>query len=176
MPSTKLTKKRRTNARKQSKRQKHTRKTQLEVKKHKIPRVYIQNFGSSETFINVNNKKSDSKLKWMGDYDGETAKLQVDINNNNNRKVYKIEMDNKQLSRLLGAPSVDMPLDKRLKNDFLKENPSEMDEETNELIKKFSNNANMEMPIKRDKGNVIPVFTNNNKNVMLLENGLQKDM
>ena len=112
----------------------------------------------------------------MGDYDGETAKLQVDINNNNNRKVYKIEMDNKQLSRLLGAPSVDMPLDKRLKNDFLKENPSEMDEETNELIKKFSNNANMEMPIKRDKGNVIPVFTNNNKNVMLLENGLQKDM
>jgi hypothetical protein len=179
MPSTKLTKRRRTKGSKRGnhlRKQKRTKKVHFEEKKHKIPRVYIQNFGSSETFMDINNKKSDSKLKWMGDYDGETAKLQVDINNNNNRKVYKIEMDNKQLSRLLGAPSVDMPLDKRLKNDFLKQNPAEMDEETNELIKKFSNNANMEMPIKRDKGNVIPVFTNNNKNVMLLENGLQKDM
>ena len=175
MPSTKLTKKRRTNARKQSKRQKHTRKTQLEVKKHKIPRVYIQNFGSSETFINVNNKKSDSKLKWMGDYDGETAKLQVDVNKNNNRKVYKLEMDNEQLSRLLGRPSVDMPLDKRLRKNFLGKNPVSLDEDTNQIIDEITNKSNIEMPIRQDKGNIIPVFTGNNKNVMLLENGLPRD-
>ena len=175
MPPTKLTKKRRTKRGKQSKRHKRTRKEHCKEKKHKIPQVYIQNFGSSETFMDVNNKKSDSKLKWMGDYDGETAKLQVDVNNNNNRKVYKIEMNNEQLSQLLGMPSVDMPLDKRLRTNFLGKKPGSMDQDTMQIIDEITNKSNIEMPIKRDKGNIIPVFTSNDKNVMFLENGLPRD-
>ena len=158
MPATKLTKKSRTKGKRTKKgkqlRQKRTRKVHFEEEKFKIPRVYIQNFGSSETYMDVNNKKTGSKLKWMGDYDGETAKLQVDVNNNNNRKVYKIELDNKQLGRLLSMPSADMPLDKRLRTNFLGQNPENIME------------LDMDkMPNKRDTGNVI-----------ILENGIPRDM
>ena len=162
MPATKLTKKsntkgKRTKKGKQLRRQKRSRKVHFEEEKYKIPRVYIQNFGSSETYMDVNNKKTGSKLKWMGDYDGETAKLQVDVNNNNNRKVYKIELDNKQLSRLLSMPSADMPLDKRLRTNFLGQNPEHIME------------LDMDkMPNKLDTGN--------NRNVMILETGLPRDM
>ena len=39
------------------------------------------------------NRKSESKIKWMGDYNGEDAKLQVDVNNDNKRKVYNFKMN-----------------------------------------------------------------------------------
>ena len=80
----------------------------------KIPGVYVQTIGSSETYVKNNNKKSESKIKWMGDYNGEDAKLQVDINNDNKRKVYNFKMNNEQLSHLLGMPPANMSLESQM--------------------------------------------------------------
>jgi len=109
--------------RKQKHSKKHTRtpRKNKSTKKNKIPNVYIQNIGSSKTFINANNKKISSEVKWLGDYNGKEAKLQVDVNNDNNRKIYNIKMNNEQLSHLLGMEPVNMPLDKRLQMDFLEQ-------------------------------------------------------
>jgi hypothetical protein len=162
-----------TNKKLHTKRRKHLRK-QKGTKKvhfanpHKIQKVYIQTLGTSETNMDVNSKKSQSKLKWLGDYDGEIAKLQVDVNNDNNRKVYKFEMNNEQLSHLLGMPPVDMPLDKRLEMNFLGQEPVRNNKD---LMLELSNKKN-EIPIKPNKGNILPVFTNNK--VMVLRNGLPR--
>jgi len=166
----KTNKKLHTKRRKHLRRQKDTKKVHFD-KPHKIDNVYIQTLGTSETNMDVNNKKSQSKLKWLGDYDGEIAKLQVDINNDNNRKVYKFEMNNEQLSHLLGMPPVDMPLDKRLEMNFLGREPVRKDMD---LMNELSNKKT-EIPFKgnkTNKGNILPVFTNNK--VMVLQNGLPR--
>jgi hypothetical protein len=156
-----------TKRRKHLRRQKGTKKVNF-AKPHKIDNVYIQTLGTSETNMDVNNKKSQSKLKWLGDYDGEVAKLQVDVNNDNNRKVYKFEMNNEQLSHLLGMPPVDMPLDKRLEMNFLGREPVRNDKD---IMLELTNKKN-EIPLKQNKGNILPVFTNNK--VMVLQNGLPR--
>ena len=84
------------------------------IKGDKIPGVYVQTIGSSETYVKNNNKKSESKIKWMGDYNGEDAKLQVDINNDKKRKVYNFKMNNEQLSHLLGMPPANMSLESQM--------------------------------------------------------------
>ena len=162
-----------TNKKLHTKRRKHLRRQKDTKKVHfdnhpKIQKVYIQTLGTSETNMDVNSKKSQSKLKWLGDYDGEIAKLQVDVNNDNNRKVYKFEMNNEQLSHLLGMPPVDMPLDKRLEMNFLGREPVRKDMD---LMNELSNKKT-EIPFKQNKGNILPVFTNNK--VMVLQNGLPR--
>lgn len=166
--SKKTNKKLNTKRRKHLRRQKSTKKNHF-AKPPKIEGVYIQTLGTSETNMDVNNKKSQSKLKWLGDYDGEIAKLQVDVNNDNNRKVYKFEMNNEQLSHLLGIPPVDMPLDKRLEMNFLGREPVRKDTDIMDKMIELSN-KNTEVPVKQNKGNILPVFTNNK--VMVLQNGL----
>jgi hypothetical protein len=163
----KTNKKLHTKRHKHLRRQKGTKKINF-ANSSKIQKVYIQTLGTSETNMDVNNKKSQSKLKWLGDYDGEIAKLQVDVNNDNNRKVYKFEMNNEQLSHLLGMPPVDMPLDKRLEMNFLGREPVRNNKD---LMLELSNKKN-EIPIKQNKGNILPVFTNNK--VMVLQNGLPR--
>jgi hypothetical protein len=163
----KTNKKLHTKRHKHLRRQKGTKKVNF-ANSSKIQKVYIQTLGTSETNMDVNNKKSQSKLKWLGDYDGEIAKLQVDVNNDNNRKVYKFEMNNEQLSHLLGMPPVDMPLDKRLEMNFLGREPVRNNKD---LMLELSNKKN-EIPIKQNKGNILPVFTNNK--VMVLQNGLPR--
>ena len=163
----KTNKKLHTKRHKHLRRQKSTKKINF-ANSSKIQKVYIQTLGTSETNMDVNNKKSQSKLKWLGDYDGEIAKLQVDVNNDNNRKVYKFEMNNEQLSHLLGMPPVDMPLDKRLEMNFLGREPVRNNKD---LMLELSNKKN-EIPIKQNKGNILPVFTNNK--VMVLQNGLPR--
>ena len=84
----KTNKKLHTKRHKHLRRQKGTKKVNF-ANSSKIQKVYIQTLGTSETNMDVNNKKSQSKLKWLGDYDGEIAKLQVDVNNDNNHPFYK---------------------------------------------------------------------------------------
>ena len=166
----KTNKKLHTKRRKHLRRQKGTKKVNF-ANSSKIQKVYIQTLGTSETNMDVNSKKSQSKLKWLGDYDGEIAKLQVDVNNDNNPKVYKFEMNNEQLSHLLGMPPVDMPLDKRLEMNFLGREPIRKDVDLMDKMIELSNKK-PEIPIKQNKGNILPVFTNNK--VMVLQNGLPR--
>ena len=79
----------------------------------------IQNFGFTKTVINDNNKKYNNELIWEGDYDGKKANIHVAMNDNGKKEELKMELSNYELSKLLGIPPVEKPLDERLRNDFL---------------------------------------------------------
>lgn len=81
--------------------------------------TYIQNYGFTKTLINDNNKFLNNEIKWEGNYDGSKANIYVGINENGKKEVIKMKLDNKDIEDLLGIPSVEIPLDERLKNDFL---------------------------------------------------------
>jgi hypothetical protein len=169
---------------KQSKRQqlikqkhyKRSRKVRI-VNPKKIPNVYIQNFGSTKTLINNNNKHHEQELKWMGDYDGSEAKLQLDIINNDNdkenRKVYNFKLNNDQLGQLLGMNPVNRPIDERIRMDFLSDdNDGNPNMELNPNVNKIVIGAPNEMSITPED---LPIFLNKNDNpVMFSQPGLQK--
>jgi hypothetical protein len=81
--------------------------------------TYIQNYGFTKTYINTNGKKEENELQWIGDYDGEKAHIQLDINNNGEKELMNLELDNNDIMGLLSANSVDRPIDERLTDDFL---------------------------------------------------------
>lgn len=80
---------------------------------------YIKNVGITKTFIKDNNKKYSNEMKWDGIYDGKLAKLNLDVNDNGNKQHVHMELDNKDLIKLLSRESVNVPIDQRLENDFL---------------------------------------------------------
>jgi hypothetical protein len=79
----------------------------------------IQNFGFTKTIINENDKKYNNELIWEGDYNGERANINVIMNDNGDIYDIKKQLTNNELSKLLGIPSVNIPLEERLRNDFL---------------------------------------------------------
>ena len=85
--------------------------------------TYIQNYGFTKTFIKKNDRKIKNEIKWIGDYDGTIANIQVDINDNGNKEFMNMKLDNNDLKYLLGVQPVEMPLEQRLYNDFLYNNP-----------------------------------------------------
>jgi len=135
------------------------------IKGDKIPGVYVQTIGSSETYVKNNNKKSESKIKWMGDYNGEDAKLQVDINNDKKRKVYNFKMNNEQLSHLLGMPPANMSLEDQMSS--LMEMSPNMNMNTNKVIEIPQNEV-----INTMKPNDIPLFLEGS-NVKFVKKGLR---
>ena len=81
--------------------------------------TYIQNYGFTKTLIKNNDRKIKNEIKWVGDYDGTIANIQLDINDNGNKEFMNIKLDNNDLKYLLGVQPVEIPLDQRLYNDFL---------------------------------------------------------
>jgi hypothetical protein len=82
---------------------------------------YIKNYGFTKTYIMENNKKIKNQIKWIGDYDGNKANIELDINDNGNRELVKMQLDNNDIMNLLGIQTVQIPLEQRLTNDFLDE-------------------------------------------------------
>jgi len=80
---------------------------------------YIQNYGFTKTLFQDNQNVLQNEIKWKGDYDGNIAVIDVDINDNGNREVVSMQLDNNDLRQLFGIQSVEIPLEKRLINDFL---------------------------------------------------------
>jgi len=152
---------------KYTKKHKHLRKhrTKRNMNVDKIPGVYVQTIGTSETYVKNNNRKSESKIKWMGDYNGEDAKLQVDINNDNKRKVYNFKMNNEQLSHLLGMPPANMSLEAQMSS--LMETTPNMN--TNKVIEIPQNEV-----INTMKPNDIPLFLEGN-NVKFVKKDLRSN-
>ena len=150
---------------KKNNKRKHLRKqrTKRNINVDKIPGVYVQTIGTSETYVKNNNKTSESKIKWMGDYNGENAKLQVDVNNDNKRKVYNFKMNNEQLSHLLGMPSANMSLEAQMSS--LKE----MSPNMNKVIK-----IPQKEVINAMKPNDIPLFLEGN-NVKFVKKDLRSN-
>jgi hypothetical protein len=60
------------------------------------------------------------EMKWDADYDGDIAKVSLDLKNNGKTKHYNIKLDNSDLAKILNIDSVDLPIDQRLKRDFKK--------------------------------------------------------
>lgn len=80
--------------------------------------TYVKNRGMTQTIIHNNNKNHFNQVNWDADYDGDVANISVDSNTDGKRKQFNISLDNQDLANLLNVPSVDIPIDKRLKMDF----------------------------------------------------------
>jgi hypothetical protein len=96
--------------------------------------TYVKSVGIAKTFINDNNEKYSNEMKWDGDYNGKIAKLNLDVNDNGRKKHLHMELNNKDLLKLLNHQSVNIPIDKRLENDYL------YNKNKNKFSKKRNNN------------------------------------
>jgi hypothetical protein len=86
--------------------------------------TYIKNRGTTKTLIYNNNHNNINEIHWDADYDGNTANISLDLQNNGKQKHYDIIPDNEDLANILNVPSVQSPLEKRLKRDFNKSSVS----------------------------------------------------
>jgi hypothetical protein len=82
--------------------------------------TYIKNRGSTKTIIHNNHHNNVNEMKWNANYDGDIAKVSLDLKNNGKAKHYNIKLDNSDLAKIFNIDSVNLPLDQRLKRDFKK--------------------------------------------------------
>ena len=80
---------------------------------------YIQNYGFTKTMIQDNDQIKQNVIQWKGNYDGNIANINVGINDNGNSEMISMQLTNEDLVHLLGVQPVQMPLEKRLLNDYL---------------------------------------------------------
>ena len=81
----------------------------------------MQNFGFAKTIINKNNKKTKNEIMWNGDYNGNIANIEVNMNDNGHREIVKMKLDNNDILNILGVQPINIPLEQRLQTDFLDE-------------------------------------------------------
>jgi hypothetical protein len=82
--------------------------------------TYIKNRGMTKTLIHSNNKNQINEIQWDADYDGNRANIDLDIENQGHHNKLHFTLDNNDLANILNVNSVNLPLHKRLKNDFQK--------------------------------------------------------
>jgi hypothetical protein len=82
--------------------------------------TYIKNRGTMKTIVHDHDKNKVNVLNWDADYDGDNANLILTSTTDGKKKQIGIQLDNNDLANLLNIPSVNMPLDRRLKDDFIK--------------------------------------------------------
>ena len=80
---------------------------------------FIENYGFTKTVLQNNRHKSENEVEWIGDYDGNIANLNMNINDNGNKEFVSMKLTNNDLNHLFGVQPVPMALDKRLSRDFL---------------------------------------------------------
>jgi hypothetical protein len=80
--------------------------------------TYIKNRGFTQTLVHNNNSNNFNETNWDADYDGELANISISSNMNGNKEFYNVSLDNDDLVKILSVPSVNMPIDKRLKKEF----------------------------------------------------------
>ena len=80
--------------------------------------TFIKNRGETTTFIHNNNHNDISRINWDAEYDGDIANVSLDLNTNGQNEHLDIQLDNADLADILNIPTVNTPIDKRLKNDF----------------------------------------------------------
>lgn len=80
--------------------------------------TYIKNQGITQTIVHDNNHNHFNQINWDADYDGNMANITVNSNNDGKRNRFNISLNNEDLANILNIPSVNTPIDKRLKMDF----------------------------------------------------------
>jgi len=88
--------------------------------------TYIKNRGQTKTIIHNKNKNKINEINWDADYDGEDANIHLTTKTNGIKKQYDIKLDNNDLANIFNIPSVEKPLHKRLKADFIQKSIPEM--------------------------------------------------
>ena len=63
-----------------------------------------------------------SKISWDANYNGQNGNMALDISKNGHNKHIDVKFNNEDLAEILNVPSVTMPLEQRLKSDFLIKN------------------------------------------------------
>ena len=72
--------------------------------------------------ITMQNDSNVDELKWNANYDGDIANIKLNITEHENIKTDKgfhFKLTNNDLANMLSIPSVNIPIDKRLENDFM---------------------------------------------------------
>lgn len=82
--------------------------------------TYIKNRGTTQMLVRNNNTNKFNEINWDADYDGQIAHISLDTIQNGRKDHYDIQLDNEDLANILNVPSVNMPIDKRLKMDLEK--------------------------------------------------------
>jgi len=82
--------------------------------------TYIKNCGSTPALMANNCNAHVEEYAINTNYDGNRAKVLINLNLDGNRKMYHYTLDNADLANMLNINSIQMPLDRRLKNDFKK--------------------------------------------------------
>ena len=111
--------------------------------------MYIANKGITQTKVYNNNRQMAEKdLKWNAKYDGKIADLDVEMNNDGEKKNLYMKFNNEDLAEILNVPSVGEDLYKRIKNDYKTTSPfqnkknnvlqPDIHEFHNKLMKKYS--------------------------------------
>jgi|LauGreDrversion4_2_1035121.scaffolds.fasta_scaffold231635_2 hypothetical protein len=80
--------------------------------------TYIKNRGTTQMLVRNNGKNKFDEINWDADYDGDVANISLDSVSNGHKKHFDIQLDNEDLANLLNIPSINMPIDKRLKMDL----------------------------------------------------------
>jgi len=80
--------------------------------------TFIKNIGETTTLIHNNNHNDISKINWDAEYDGDIANVSLDLNTNGRNEHFDIQLDNDDLADILNIPTVNTPIDRRLKSDF----------------------------------------------------------
>ena len=85
--------------------------------------TYVKNYGMIQNYVKNNDKITTTGAKWIGNYDGTVANVDIDINNNGYAEHAHLQLDNDDLLHILNMDSIDQPIDQRLQNDFLLDIP-----------------------------------------------------
>ena len=79
----------------------------------------IENYGFTKTLIRNNGQDIENEIKWIGDYDGNVANINVNINENGNNELVTFKLSNNDIMNILGIQPFKVPLEKRLMNDYV---------------------------------------------------------
>jgi hypothetical protein len=80
--------------------------------------TYMKNKGTTKTIFHNNDTNIVKKYDWDIDYDGDTAKISIDTNQNGKPGHYDLEFDNNDLANIFKINSVKKPINERLLDDF----------------------------------------------------------
>lgn len=80
--------------------------------------TYIKNRGKTKTLMYNSQHHNVNELKWDADYDGKVANISLDLLNNGKRGHYDVKLNNKDIADILNIPSVNTPLERRLHEDY----------------------------------------------------------
>jgi hypothetical protein len=135
--------------------------------------TFIKNQGTTKTIVRNNNRNQISSIDWDAEYDGDTAHISLDANNNNGKREHlDISLDNNDLAKILNMHSVNIPIHKRLEMDFQKsyiDEPYIIELPTNRLksnrISSPLENEQLIIPLKIDKKTGKYTFTPRKKHM-----------